>query len=109
MIEVDYTLQDGLELPLFGFGIFRNDGMHCYGTNTAIDNINIANVPRHGTYKVTIDNCSLMAGEYSLDIAIAEAMGLDCDYFKGAVHFRVYSTVRDVGAVYLSHAWEFFQ
>lgn len=109
IVEADYILKDGLESPLFGFGIFRNDGMHCYGTNTGIDNISSTDVPRRGTYRVTIDNCPLMAGEYTLDVAIAEEMGLDCDYYKGAIQFKVYSTVRDVGNVYLSHAWEFVQ
>lgn len=109
IVEADYILKDGVESPLFGFGIFRNDGMHCYGTNTGIDNISSADVPRRGTYRVTIDNCSLMDGEYTLDVAIAEEMGLDCDYYKSAIHFKVYSTVRDVGNVYLSHAWEFMQ
>ena len=104
-IEIDYITKKTLKGAVIGFGIFRNDNIHCYGTNTNIDHIKNIELSRVGKIVCNINNISLMPGEYKLDLAIHTADGFDYDYFKEARNFVVYSDVQDVGIVRLNHEW----
>lgn len=40
-IELYFQQMKDVEDFAFGIGIFRNDGVHCYGINTDLDNIQL--------------------------------------------------------------------
>ena len=50
---------------------------------------------------------SLQQGRYVLDVAISEADGRDCDYFRSALEFEVVNPRNTVGLVAFSHKWVF--
>ena len=41
IIAIGYKTNIDIDSAVFGIGIFRNDGVHSYGTNTNIDRIDI--------------------------------------------------------------------
>lgn len=104
-ILIDYTFHSKVEAAYLGIGIHRSDGVHCYGTNTDIEHI-----PWHagqkGQMRIRIDECLLLGGEYSLDAAITEVGGFDCDYFKQALKFEIFTTTGEIGLCRLNHHWE---
>ncbi len=90
-----------------GFGVFRNDNLQCYGTNTDIDRISIP-VPKSqtGRIEITIPENDLLSGEYYLDIAFHKKDGFAFDYYRKALTFTVSAAVNDVGVARLKHQWE---
>ncbi len=107
IIEIKYETDRKIEEPVIGIGIFRNDGVHCYGTNTNIDRIYDIFLKSEGTIVCIIKNNNLLPGEYKLDVAIHTRDGFDYDYYKGIKSFRMYSDVQDVGVMRLKHEWKF--
>lgn len=105
IIEIKYNTEKIIEDPVIGIGIFRNDGLQCYGTNTNIDRINDVSLRSNGVITCKIKNNSLISGEYKLDVAIHTRDGFDYDYFKEAISFRMYSEIQDVGVTRLEHEW----
>lgn len=105
-IVIEYNASRRLEQVAFGIGIFRNDGVNCYGTNTHIDRVSNINIQGTGKAVCNISNLELIGGEYKLDVAIHTPEGFAFDYCKDYMKFRVYSKVDDVGIVHLNHRWE---
>ena len=54
-IQVRYKRNDDkLKDSVFGFGIFRNDGLNCYGTNTFIDNFEKIKIQDEGIVEIKV-------------------------------------------------------
>ena len=88
---------------MVGFGIFRNDGLNCYGTNTFIDNFEKVEVRDEGLIEIEIENIQLLEGKYYLDIAFHDEYGLPYDYIRKIDEFDVYSNLKDVGVFRIKH------
>lgn len=106
-IQMGYIVKHHLKNPVCGIGIFRNDGLQCYGTNTQIDRLANIQLGESGTIIVDIMKNQLLPGEYSLDVAIHAEDGFAYDYYRYAKIFHVYSEIQDVGAMRLEHNWSF--
>ena len=107
-VEMEYHVEEPVQDAVFGFGIFRADGVQCYGSNTRIDQYEIFDLEKDGILRVQIEPLSLIAGAYMLDVTIEQEMGVPVDYFRDAVRFEMRSSVPDVGVSRLQHtfAWE---
>ncbi len=100
-IEIDYASARPIEeMPAFGIAIHRLDGVWCYGTNTALDGVDLfeASVPETGTIVVEIPVLQLLRGDYALDVAVHNRKGnVIYDYIRGVLHFRMQDTRGDHG------------
>lgn len=105
-IEISYETRRELKNPVCGIGIFRNDGLQCYGTNTHIDRIGALKMGRSGKMVCSIERNELLPGEYTLDVAIHAEDGFAYDYFRFGKRFQMYSSIADVGIGRLSHRWD---
>lgn len=103
-IVVHYTTKRELKNAICGIGIFRNDGVNCYGTNTHIDRIKNVELSG-GKFVCAITNNQLIPGEYTLDVAIHDENGLVYDYYRFAQKFTMYSSLEDIGVARLEHEW----
>lgn len=106
VIEINYVAHKLVHNPIFGIGIFRVDGIHCYGTNTRIDLFDTLKYPSKGKVELTIYDLSLLPSDYSLDVAIHTE---DDFYFDGIYRvkiFNMYSPISDIGISRLNHQWE---
>ena len=105
-IVFHYHMNQLVEELAFGIGIFRNDGLQCYGTNTDIDNLHIQRVShKDGCVVCNIAANTLLPGEYLLDAAIHKPDGFAFDYWRECAAFTVWSVVSDVGVTRLAHEW----
>ena len=105
-ICVNYKTFKPLSRPSVGISIFRNDGINCYSTNTYIDGFNNIELSTEGEIHCYIEKNNLIEGEYIIDVTIQAEDGFAYDYYKGAQHFRMYSSKQDSGVTRLEHQWD---
>lgn len=89
-----------------GIGIFRKDGLHCYGTNTLLDSGDKIVIQDKGKVEVVIEELQLLEGEYMLDIAFHDEYGLPYDYIRQAKIFTIYSSIKDLGLFRMKHSFK---
>jgi ABC-type polysaccharide/polyol phosphate transport system ATPase subunit len=105
-ISFDYKKNNQeVDNPVIGIGIFRNDGINCYSTNTQIDKISKIETNHSGNVKLKIESLALIEGEYILDIAIVAHDGTPFDFIKDITRFSIFSEIKDVGITRLKHNW----
>lgn len=106
-IRLKYKVKEQVNNAVVGIGIFRTDGVNCYGSNTRLDKLADYNLEKDGTVEVLLKHVMLMPGQYTLDLALECDMGIPVDYYREAVAFEMYSKAEDVGLVKLEHSWKF--
>ena len=106
IIKIDYKVHVPTQNVVFGVGVFRGDGLYCYGSNTRIDHFDEYNISKDGQVTLHLKHINLLPGQYVVDLAIEEDIGKAVDYFKGATRFEMYSKLQEVGAVRLDHEWD---
>lgn len=104
-VLIKYTVKHKIIDAVFGIGIFRSDGLQCYGVNTKIDQFDEFEIKDDGTVEILLKRVNLLAGEYLLDIAIECDNGIPVDYYKEALKIQMYSSINDVGTVRIEHVW----
>lgn len=105
-LDLSYEVHEKVTDCVFGFGIFRSDGLWCYGTNTRIDRVSNFDIERNGKYVVTLDPLMLIPGEYWIDVTIEYGEGQPVDYYKKALKFEVVSNIGDTGVLRVPHSWD---
>lgn len=108
-LRIAYSVNEPVQNAVLGIGIFRQDGVHCYGTNTRIDMQNAFDLTKDGTAEFQIDALWLLPGVYTLDVAIEAGEGIPVDYYKGAVTLQMTSSMGDVGVMRVPHQWKIAQ
>ncbi len=105
-IQMSYRVEKPVIDAVFGIGIFRSDGLNCYGTNTRLENFDRFDLEKDGTIKVRIPVLGLLPGVYTLDLAIESDDATPVDYYKECYRFEVFSKISDVGVMRMPHSWE---
>lgn len=106
IIEVGYHVKQTVEDAVFGIGIFRRDGLQCYGTNTRIDQLEVFDLIGEGRARIRLESVNLLPGQYLLDLAIECNIDVPVDYYREAFSFEIYSSLGDVGVSRIKHQWE---
>jgi ABC-2 type transport system ATP-binding protein/lipopolysaccharide transport system ATP-binding protein len=104
-IHLTYRAHRPVDDPVIGIGIFRKDGVCCYGTNTAIDGLALGKLAGEGELTVALHRLDLVEGEYLLDVAAHARDGHPYDYHSRLYAFAVRSRVKDTGVARLAHEW----
>lgn len=104
-IEIYYLARRSADDVVFGVGLYRSDGMYCYGTNTDIEQHPLALTPGAGSVSVHFDRFAFIEGTYSLDVAIHTSKGLAYDYYRGYHTLAVRSRWKDAGVFRPTHRW----
>ena len=105
VLDLHYECKKKVTDAVFGFGIFRSDGLWCYGTNTRIDHKDNFDIERDGSYRVDLKELMLIPAEYWVDVTIEYGEGNPVDYYKEALRFEVVSKVSAVGVLRIPHEW----
>ena len=90
-----------------GVGIFNAEGICCYGTNTAIENLTSERLHGDADAIFSIESLDLVEGTYKLDVGVHKLDGYPYDYHRLLYTFRVKSRAKDVGIYRPRHAWRF--
>ena len=104
-IEMSYQVSGAVRNPACGIGIFRDDGVHCYGVNTQIDHIKGLELGRKGTIRFEVKENLLLPGNYTLDVALHTEDGFAYDYYRYAKTFQMVSQESEAGLSRLPHTW----
>lgn len=105
--KVFYKVDKNIENACFGIGIFREDGVQCYGTNTMIDKCKRFDIQNDGYFEIEIERLNLLQGYYNIDFAIEHNNGLPVDYYREAINIEVMSNWGDIGVVRVEHKWHY--
>ena len=105
VIKINYKADKKIKNAVAGIGIFRDDGVNCYGTNTHIDNLKGITLNKSGAIICKFKN-SLLEGRYLLDVALHTIDEIPYDYYREVVTFNVTTNVRDCGISRLEHNWK---
>ena len=92
---------------VIGVGIFNAEGICCYGTNTAIEELKGERIFGDAEAVFSIDSLDLVEGTYKLDVAVHKLDGYPYDYHRLLHTFRVKSRTKDVGIYRPRHVWQF--
>lgn len=104
-VKLGWRAARRVEDPVFGIGIFRRDGVYCYGTNTAIEELSLPAVEGAGSLQIVFEQADLVAGDYLLDVAVHHREGAPYDYHSHLYAFSIRSKVREEGVARLRHRW----
>lgn len=96
--------EEGLQAN-FGIGIFRDDGVHIYGTNTLIEHDSLVDIKKSGRVMITVTGNCLLPANYMLDVAIHSKDGIKFDDIRNIVPFLITANKRDVGVCRLDNYW----
>lgn len=106
VLKIEYEVKEKIKNATFGIGIFRGDGLSCYGVNTYLDKLEKFDLNKDGVLTVTLQNVNLLPAEYWIDIAIQADISEAIDYYRDACRFQMYSYKEDIGICRLNHSWE---
>ena len=107
-IEIAYKKNNiELEDSVVGMGIFRNDNIHCYGSNSFIDLNQKIRLQEKGIINIDIQEIPLLEGEYTFDIAFHSETGVPYDYIRGTKKFTIYSEIKDIGVCRIKHTYRY--
>ncbi|MGH9411794.1 MAG: ABC transporter ATP-binding protein, partial [Vicinamibacterales bacterium] len=108
-LDVHIRLRAPLPVDDFviGVGIFNAEGVCCYGTNTAIEELTPERLSGEIEAVFSIETLDLVEGTYKTDIAVHKVDGYPYDYHRLLHTFRVKSRTKDVGIYRPRHAWRF--
>jgi ABC-type polysaccharide/polyol phosphate transport system ATPase subunit len=90
-----------------GIGLFNAEGVCCYGTNTALEELRGERLNGDAEAVFEIEALDLVEGTYKLDVGVHKEDGFPYDYHRLLYTFRVKSRVKDVGIYRPTHSWRF--
>ena len=92
-----------VEAPVCGFLIRNRHGIHLYGTNTELQQVDLGFVRRGEVIEVVFAfNCLLAPDSYSIAVAAHSPDAVSFDWLDGALHFQVMSAERMDGVANLN-------
>ena len=107
-VRVRVQFNEQLETPVCGFLIRNRHGIHIYGTNTDLQQIDLGPAQRGEIVEVSfVFNCWLAPDSYSLTLGVHSVDGISFDWVDGALFFHVVSTVAMEGVSNLNASAKF--
>jgi lipopolysaccharide transport system ATP-binding protein len=104
-VVIHYRVHRSVPDTVFGIALMRSDGLWCYGTNTAVEDISLPPLGAEGSVEVLLERLDFVAGTYYLDVAVHAPDGYPYDYHHGLYSFAVKSDLQEVGVCRLPHSW----
>lgn len=104
-LRIFYKVLKPIRNAVFGIALIRADGIHCYGTNTKIDQTPPFDLTKDGMVELVLKNVELLPCVYLLETAIQDIYDNTMDYYKDAFRFEVFSKIPDVGLFRIPHQW----
>jgi lipopolysaccharide transport system ATP-binding protein len=104
-VVIHYRVHRPVPDTVFGIALMRGDGLWCYGTNTAVEDIPLPPLGEEGDAEVLLERLDFVAGTYYLDVAVHALDGYPYDYHHGLYSFTVKSDLQEVGVCRIPHSW----
>jgi ABC-2 type transport system ATP-binding protein len=106
-IEMEVAAARPVETPIFGIGIHSVDGVLFYGTNTRLDELDIAGLDGTATVRFTVPALPLHEGRFTVQMAVVSFDESTVYHWLDRwLEFSVFARGTGVGPVDLSGAWD---
>ena len=103
VVRVRVMFHAAVEVPVCGFLIRNRHGIHIYGTNTELQQLDFGAAQPGEVVEVSfLFNCWLAPDTYSLTFGVHSPDGVSFDWIDGALFFRVMSPVAMEGVTNLN-------
>ena len=103
IVRVRVLFHAPVEVPVSGFLIRNRHGIHIYGTNTELQQLDFGPAQPGEVFEVNFRfNCSLAPDTYSLTFGVHSPDGVSYDWLDGALFFNVISPVAMEGVTNLN-------
>jgi hypothetical protein len=103
IVRVRLVFHDDVEAPVCGFLIRNRHGIHLYGTNTELQQVNFGPAQRGEIVEVSfVFSCWLAPDTYSLTFGVHSVDAISFDWLDGALFFRVISAMAMEGVTNLN-------
>jgi ABC-type polysaccharide/polyol phosphate transport system ATPase subunit len=104
-VVIHYRVHRPVPDTVFGIALMRADGLWCYGTNTAVEDVSLPLLGEEGSVEVLLERLDFVAGTYYLDVAVHALDGYPYDYHHGLYSFTVKSDLQEIGVCRIPHSW----
>jgi len=88
-IRMYYKKNKDVENPIFGVGIFHEDGSHCFGTNTDVEKYKIKKIKNIGYIDFNIKKLSMWGGNFYLNVMVHDDKHYHYDWHNKMYMFKV--------------------
>ena len=100
-VQIEYRAHEPIPSLEVGLAIYRQDGVHITGPNTAFANLDIKAEPGEGGVVYTVPYLPLLEGMYNLTVALVNRDGnVILDSHAGFYSFRIENRGQDVAEKY---------
>jgi ABC-type polysaccharide/polyol phosphate transport system ATPase subunit len=104
-VVIHYKVHRPVPDTVFGIALMRSDGLWCYGTNTAVEDVSLPPLGEEGDVEIFLERLDFVAGTYTLDVAVHALEGHPYDYHHGLYSFSVKSDLQEIGVCRIPHSW----
>ena len=104
-VIIHYRVRRPVPDTAFGIALRRSDGLWCFGTNTAVEDLLLPPLGEEGHVEVLLERLDFVAGTYYLDVAVHALDGYPYDYHHGLYSFAVKSDLQEIGVCRIPHSW----
>jgi ABC-type polysaccharide/polyol phosphate transport system ATPase subunit len=105
-IRIKYSAREAGMNAIVSVGVVREDGVHCFSTNTSIAKMRNLSLMKSGTIDLLIDNLNLLNGYYYMDVALSYPDGNRLyDYVSNAMVFQMISHDGSTGLIRIDGHW----
>jgi ABC-2 type transport system ATP-binding protein len=105
-IHIKYSAkQEGVK-AIVSAGVVREDGVHCFSTNTSIAKMHNISLHQNGTIDFVMEKLNFLSGYYYLDVALSYLDGNRLyDYVSNACVFQMISRDGSTGLIRMNGQW----
>ncbi len=104
-IRIFYNAKKEINDIVFGIAIYRDDGLHIFGTNTMLKGFEIGKIAGEGFIDLKIERLPLLRGKYLVTVAAHTRDHRPYDWRDKEFWFVVHPSVNDDGFVELLCNW----
>ncbi len=107
-IKIEYEAKEKIENPVFGIGIFHEEGAHVSGPNTKIHNIEIPYIKDSGSITYIMEDIPLLQGRYLISVVIHPNNSFepyDIHEKKYLLEIKTKKSA-EIGIVHLNSKWQ---
>lgn len=104
-IRIYYSTPFCILDPVFGMGLYTDQGQLLYGTNTELKGAKVDRLEGDGYIDLEIDRIPMIAGRFLLTVAVHTRDGKTYDWIDKQYSFDVLPKGRDIGLFDVSCKW----
>ena len=104
-VRIFYKVNEYCENPVFGFAIYSDKDICCYGTNTDLQNYKLDKLKDEGFIDLTFEKIVMMQGKYIITIVVHSVTHEPYDWLDRQFSFNVINKTNEIGLFVIPCSW----